>query len=145
MKGRRRTRETENMIQTAVWLPRKLHERLKRDGGERGLGEEIRRRLHMSLYDEEKPLDQPTQALLDAIKQITGHLSHSAGGPWYANRFAFDVVRAAINELLSSCQPSSEAQPEAVDKLKATYGSDAEPETIGRILARINISASGGR
>ena len=45
MRKRKSTRETKNMIQTALWLPRDMHEQLKKAGGERGLGEEIRRRL----------------------------------------------------------------------------------------------------
>ena len=35
----------QRMVQSAIWLPRALHEKLKEDGGERGLGAEIRRRL----------------------------------------------------------------------------------------------------
>jgi len=38
----------KNMIQTALWLPRDMHERLKKEGGERGLGEAIRRRIQAS-------------------------------------------------------------------------------------------------
>ena len=33
------------MIQAALWLPREMHEQLKKAGGERGLGEEIRSRI----------------------------------------------------------------------------------------------------
>lgn len=43
------------MIQSAIWLPRDLHEKLKRDGGHRGLGEEVRRRLLLSYAEEELP------------------------------------------------------------------------------------------
>ena len=48
MKKRKSVTETKNMVQTAVWLPRNLHACLKEAGGERGLGEEIRRQLQMA-------------------------------------------------------------------------------------------------
>ena len=41
MQKRKSTGETKNMVQTALWLPREMHEALKKAGGERGLGEEI--------------------------------------------------------------------------------------------------------
>ena len=34
MKKRKSTRETTNMIQTALWLPRDMHEKLKAGGSE---------------------------------------------------------------------------------------------------------------
>ena len=52
MRKQKSTRETKNMIQTALWLPRDMHERLKEAGGERGLGEEIRKRLVVSFSGE---------------------------------------------------------------------------------------------
>jgi hypothetical protein len=127
MKKQKSTHETKNMIQTAVWLPRSMHEKLKKYSDERGLGEEIRSRLQNS-FD----ADPITEELLDAIRQIEGNLDE----PWHANRFAYDVFKAAINELLSNYQPS-EAQPGTVSKLKTVYGTEEKPDTIGRILARI--------
>jgi nucleoside-diphosphate-sugar epimerase len=62
--------------------------------------------------------------------------------PWYGNRFAFDVFKAAIIELISSHQPSSDA-PGTVARLEAVYGPGEKPETIGRILARVFISRRG--
>ena len=49
MKKRKSIRETKNMLQTALWLPRDMHEQLKKAGGERGFGDEIRRRLQYAL------------------------------------------------------------------------------------------------
>jgi hypothetical protein len=45
--------EAKSMVQTALWLPRDMHERLKVAGGERGLGEEIRRRLEASFSEDQ--------------------------------------------------------------------------------------------
>ena len=58
------------MIQTAVWLPHDMHEKLKEAGGERGLGEEIRRRLQRALDAAETPSDQITDEVLSQIKDI---------------------------------------------------------------------------
>jgi hypothetical protein len=140
MKKRKSIRETRNMTQTALWLPRDMHEQLKKAGGERGLGEEIRRRLRMSFDEEDLRRNPTTRELLREIEQIA--LSMSLDDQWYANRFAFDVFKAAINELISSHQPRSDA-PGTVAKLQAVYGPDEKPETIGRILARVFISQRG--
>ncbi len=133
MKKQKSTRETKNMIQTALWLPRGMHEQLKNDGGERGLGDEIRRRLQNSFDAEQLPRDPITDELLYAIKQTVGNLDE----PWHANRFAYDVFKAAINELLLDYQQSIEAQPGTDAKFQSKYGPDAKPDTIGRILAHI--------
>ena len=53
MRKRKSTRETKNMIQTALWLPRDMHEKLKNEGGAQGFGDEIRRRLRITFDDEE--------------------------------------------------------------------------------------------
>jgi hypothetical protein len=137
MNRRKSTRETKHMIQTALWLPRDMHEQLKKDGGERGLGDEIRRRLQISFDEEQVSTEKTTRGLLDGINRIAQILSLAQ--PWHANRDAFDAFKAAINELLSDHQPSTEAQPESLANLKPLYGRgpDERPETIGRILARV--------
>jgi hypothetical protein len=137
MRKRKSTRETKNMIQTALWLPRDMHERLKKAGGERGLGEEIRRLLGASIDAAQTPDDEITSELLDQIKEI---VDLSLPEPWYVDRFAFDVFKAAINTLLSSRQPSGEARPETKAKFQATWG-DENPETIGRMIARLAMVA----
>jgi hypothetical protein len=137
MQKRRSTRETKNMIQTALWLPRRMHEQLKKAGGERGLGNEIRRLIEASIDAAETPRDEITSELLDQIKEIA---DLSLAEPWYTDRFAFDVFKAAINTLLSSRQPSGEARPETKDKFQATWGEE-NPETIGRMIARVAMVA----
>lgn len=130
------------MIQTAVWLPRDMHEQLKKAGGERGLGEEIRRRLEHAqehaLAALEAPRDDITDELLAQIRDITRDVS--CDEPWHTNRFTFDVIKAAVNALVSSHQPSSDAKPETIAHLEAVYG-DKNPEIIGRIIARAAIFA----
>jgi hypothetical protein len=136
MKKRKSTRETKNMIQTALWLPREMHEQLKKEGGERGLGDAIRLRLQSSFHAQQLPRDDTTQTLLEAIREIARQLA--VVEPWHANRFAFDVFKAAIGQLLAIYQPSSEALGNAA-KFQTVYG-DEKPETIGRILAHVVLS-----
>jgi len=81
--------------------------------------------------------DENTHELLDLIKEIA---DLSLKEPWYADRFAFDVFKAAINTLLSSYQPSGEATPETRAKFQSTWG-DENPETIGRMIARVAMHA----
>jgi NTP pyrophosphatase (non-canonical NTP hydrolase) len=139
MAKQKSTRETKNMIQTALWLPRDMHKKLKNEGGERGLGEEIRRLINeaMEAADAARTPDENTHELLDLIKEIA---DLSLEEPWYADRFAFDVFKAAINTLLSSYQPSGEAKPETRAKFQATWG-DENPETLGRMIARVAMHA----
>ncbi len=139
VKKRKSTRETKNMVQTALWLPRGLHEELKKAGGERGLGEEIRRRLlEISPDVATTPVDEITTEVLQQISDIARDLSGDE--PLWADRFAFDVFKAAINALLSSHQPSSEPKPETRARLQAVYGHE-DPGTIGLIIARAAILA----
>ena len=135
MKKRKSIRETKNMLQTALWLPRDMHEQLKKAGGERGLGDEIRRRLQYALAVAETPSDQITDEVLDQIKDITR--DHR---DWYADRFVFDVVKAAIEVLLSTHRPSSEGKSETKARLQELYG-EQTPEAIGRMIAFIAIKA----
>jgi hypothetical protein len=135
MKKRKSTRETENMVQTALWLPRDVHDSLKKAGGRRGLGEKIRGLIKeaMDAADAARSPDEKTDDLLHQIKDIAGDLSREE--PLWANRAAFEVFKAAVNGLLDGHQPRTEATPEAWAKLKAIYGDD-RPEVVGRIVAR---------
>src|SRR5262249_26546785 len=84
--------------------------------------------------------DEITDELVHQIKDIAGDLSHEE--PLWANRAAFEVFKVAVNALLDSHQPRTEASPEAWTKLKAIYGDD-RPEVIGRIIGRHAIYAYG--
>jgi hypothetical protein len=139
MSKRKSTHETKNMIQTAVWLPRDMHERLKNEGaGREGLGEEIRRRIQMSFDAEEKTgRDEITLELLDEIGQAA--IASSTEGRWYTNRFTFNVFKAAADALISRLEPNSEA-PGMTTRLQKLYGSDAKAETVGRVLAGVFLS-----
>jgi hypothetical protein len=140
MRKRKSTRETKNMTQTALWLPRETHDQLKKAGGERGLGEEIRRRLQFLEFIvgvEQQPRDPSTDLLLNLIGRTARNLA--ADEPWWSNRITLDVFKLAINELLSdlfSTLGSKTEPPETLAKLQSKYGPGATPETISRMLVR---------
>ena len=134
MRKRKSTRETKNMIQTALWLPRDMHEQLKKAGGERGLGEEIRRRLSVSFGAKQQPSGDPlTDLLLDLVARVA--LKVSVDEEWWRSRSSFDAFKTSINHLLSELT-SVEPPREAVDKFQKRYGSVETPESIGRKLAQ---------
>ena len=139
MKKQKSTRETTNMIQTALWLPRGMHAQLKEAGGDRGLGEEIRRRLEIALKADQGR-DETTAELMDAITRVRVNIP--VGENWHGDRLAFEVFKSAINHLLSEYQPSSEVLQESMNKLQDKYGKDANAETVGRILASAALMSS---
>jgi hypothetical protein len=130
MKKRKSTRETENMIQTALWLPRDMHERLKNAGGERGLGDEIRRRVALSFAVEQKPRDADTDLLLRLIGWVAQNLG--ADEPWAATEFARDTFQEAIKSLILELYSHLGGGGES--KLQARYGRDSKPQTIGPVI-----------
>lgn len=132
------------MVQTAVWLPRNLHAWLKETGGERGLGEEVRRQLQVAFAAGQaalEPGDHTTGELLDQIKDIAADLSGDA--PWYSDQFVFDVFKSAIDALLLEHLleqwPRTESNPEIEARLKAKYRLE-KPEEIGLLVARVIMS-----
>jgi len=137
MKKRKSTRETKNMVQTALWLPRDMHEQLKKAGGERGLGEEIRRLIQeaMNEADAAQTPDEITGELVAQIRDITRDLPD-----WHTDRFVFDVLRAATEVLLTARQPSGEGKPETKARLQAIYGQQTA-EAIGRVIGLVAIKA----
>jgi len=141
MQKRKSTRETKNMVQTALWLPREMHEALKKAGGERGLGEEIRRKLQMAFEADDAttvPGDQTTEELLDQICNIARALSRDE--PWYADSFKIDVLNSAVGTLLLSRRSSGSDKPEIRARLKEEYGEE-KPDAIGRLLAHATMIA----
>ncbi len=137
MRKRKSTHETKNMIQTALWLPRDMHKKLKDEGGERGFGDEIRRRLQITFDDEGPPVDPTTRQLLEDIKYLALNMQQQVGS-WHADHELFETFKVAINGMLSRHQPSSEAQGTVASgptgRLQTIFGPDAKPETVGRIL-----------
>jgi hypothetical protein len=135
-------KKTENMAQSAVRLPAALHERLRRAGGERGMGEEIRRRLEKSFEAEaERPSDPKTRELLAGAaffaRKVTDYF-----GDWSNDAFAFQVLKACLDMAIRRYQPVGDpalAKPNLTPSGRAIFGSIGEndnrsPEEFGRTL-----------
>jgi len=139
MKRRKSIRETKAMVQTALWLPRDMHEQLKQAGGERGLGDEIRRRLQRTFDDEKREGDPVTDLLADLTRQVD--LRFRDVGRWYEDPWICNKFKDALGELASSLclvrsQSVSAPEPATLSKLHAKYGPDVKPESIGTLIAR---------
>jgi hypothetical protein len=114
----------DDMIQSAVRLPRSLHERLKKAGGERGMGEEIRRRLEASFDAERAPSDPKTRELLEAISFLARQATDYYGS-WSGDAFAFQVLKAGVDMLLKHYQPKGDpalAKPNPTVSGKIIFG-----------------------
>ena len=125
----------DEMVQTAVRLPRSLRDRLSNAGGERGLGEEIRRRLELSFDTEKVPSDQNTRELLQAISAAAQETTDYYGR-WSENAFAFEVLRACVNMLWSFYQPKGEpiANPNPDSAADLLFGPDHSLKDISRTI-----------
>jgi hypothetical protein len=96
--------EAEGYVFSTFRMPQSLRDRFTLSVGERGLGDEIRRRLEQS-FDREanEPAFELTNEIDSAIKLIAEHI-----GDWRENPFAFQVLNAAIQKLLQSQRPEGE-------------------------------------
>jgi len=125
----------DEMTQSAVRLPQSLHERLKKAGGERGMGEEIRRRLEASFDAEKTPANPKTRELLDAIFFSAEEMARDYGD-WSEDAFAFEVFKACVNLLLTHYQPKGEPvpKPKPDGSGELLYGPNPSAEDISRFL-----------
>ena len=139
-------RETvSDMIQSAVRLPRSLHERLKKAGGERGMGEEIRRRLEAFFAAERAPADPKMRELLEAIPYFAEETTNFYHG-WSEDAFAFRVLKACVDMWLRRYQPEGNpdlAKPNPTDLGWMVFGEEnlekgeypnPSPEEISRTI-----------
>jgi hypothetical protein len=139
------SKNDKGMVQSAVRLPRDLHERLKRAGGEGGMGEEIRRRLEASFEAEaEAPSDPQTRELLEAISFLATR-SAAFYGSWAEDPFAFQVLKSSVDMLFKHYQPAADlvpAKPNPTELGKTIFGKLGEgenpsPENISQALLRL--------
>ena len=123
-------KDDDELIQTAVRLPQSLHERLKKAGGERGMGEEIRRRLEASFA-----ADQSARELLDAISAVAEETTNYYGR-WSENSFALEVLKACVDLLLSfyerEIEPAADPNPSSAADL--LFGPDHSSKDISRTI-----------
>ncbi|MBI2805873.1 MAG: hypothetical protein HYX68_12910 [Planctomycetes bacterium] len=134
-------RKQGDMHQTALRLPRELHRKLGKIGGERGMGEEIRRRLEASFEREADAAHDPKLTELQAlITDMAGLIQLDSDGPWHSDPFAFEAFRAAILHLLDVAKPEGE--------VKAPTGAGRalglnDPVALGRAYAHMELRRAG--
>jgi hypothetical protein len=132
----------EDMVQSAIRLPRKLHERLKRAGGARGMGEEIRRRLQASLDAETVPVDPNTIHLISAVSSCADKITNDYGA-WSEDPFAFEVLKSCVNMLWMRFQPTGEPipKPKTGSLAAALLGPKPKPEEVSRLYVHSWLSS----
>ena len=128
-------KKDDQMVLTAIRLPQSLRDRLDNVASERGLGEEIRRRLEASFEAEKAAASPKTQELLAAIASFAKETARDYGD-WWEDAFAFEALKASVNLLLTHYQPKGEPVPHpnpdgAGDLL---YGPDHSIEIISRTV-----------
>jgi hypothetical protein len=108
-----RKRLVDQGVQTSLRLPRDLYDRLRDAGGDKGIGEEIRRRLEASFRDgPAAPRDERFVDLLTAL----AHVAAGAGRMYPAKRVEYQgnevedisaqiVFEAATSVLLDAFRP----------------------------------------
>jgi hypothetical protein len=110
MASEMKRKTADDMVQSAIRLPRRLHGLLKQAGGERGMGEEIRRRLEASFDAEKTPTNPKTRELFDAISSVAEQTTRFYGS-WSEDAFAFEVLKGSVNLLLTLYQPKGDGAP----------------------------------
>lgn len=143
----------DELVQSSVRLPRLLFDQLQQSNDERGgrgVSEEIRDRLEASFKPKptEETSDPKTWELLDAVNYVATNI-RSWYGPWWENRFAFDVLKEAINRILTQrFQPKGEpvAKPGPLAEIVFSEGDHLkDKDTMGRMVAAIWLSSNPKR
>src|SRR5262245_39950571 len=126
----------DGMVQSALRLPAALRDRLKEAGGERGMGEEIRRRLEASFKDERPHRDPETRELLDAISSFAEDVAMYYGN-WSKDAFAFKLLKMCVDKLLEHYEPQGTAVPNLADDLaEDLFGPKHSVEDISETFLR---------
>jgi hypothetical protein len=120
--------------QAAVRFPTELYERLKEAGGERGMSEEIRRRLDASF--EPTAGDPKTRELLEVITKLAGEFA-AEGTPWSENKFGWEAFRIAVAEVLNHFDPGKGdyVGGGALPQSSYFYALEMTPEQAGTLIA----------
>jgi hypothetical protein len=100
-------KDDDELVQSAVRLPRSLLKRLRDVGGERGMGTEIRRRVEWSFEAEAQP------ATSDFVNLVSRFAADLEGyyGPWRTDPYAFEVFKAGVGLLLGRDKPEGDPIP----------------------------------
>jgi len=131
----------DDSTQTSLRLPRELHDRLSAAAGERGIGEEIRRRLEAS-YAPEQAADPKTRDLARLVTSAAD-LIGGAGGyyrTWHTDPFSFEVFKLLVGKALDTAMALYRPEGEAVPKpnpggiASVLFDDDVAPEVVADAL-----------
>lgn len=130
-------------IQTSLRLPKALHDRLRAASGERGLGQEVRRRLEASFELESDPA---TSGLVSLVVMLARELKRFTGTEWSANPFAHQTFKLALPFLLGNAPKGKAVLPEKweeVSPYSAMFSPQTTPEQAAQLFAFAVLSAKG--
>jgi hypothetical protein len=122
----RRRRTKPAMVHTAVVLPPEMIEQLKQS--ERGLSEEIRHRLTVSL-DADK-YDYRTRKLADDVMELSRQIAEQANHQWFNHPEVHAALVGAMQQYLEDHAPRLEGVPPEIPGFKTGHGA-----TVGKMFA----------
>jgi hypothetical protein len=127
---KKRKRAAPAMVHTAVVLPQGTIDLLKQS--ERGLSEEIRRRLTQSLMDD--AYDAQTRELAAAVMWMADQIKRDTMSAWHQRPKAHEALARAIQDHLTTLKPKPEPKDwvGVSDLLEASL----DPQTLGHAIAR---------
>jgi hypothetical protein len=129
------------MRQSALRLPADLYGRLREAGGDRGMGEEIRKRLQASFDAKvETTTDDPkTRQLLETLidyAENSGLIDDDMDvNPWHGDPYVWAALKTGVNEILDFFKPK-ELMPAPLGVSKKFTWRDVPAESVGRNMAR---------
>jgi hypothetical protein len=106
-------------VQTAMRLPREMHERLKQSPD--GVSEEIRRRLERS-FDSEDRYDPQTRDLGSDVMELAALLRDQAKLAWHQHPEVHAALAAAVSRYLDNFAPKPEGEPQRIRGFKPGHG-----------------------
>jgi hypothetical protein len=123
-------RERTETVQTAVRLPREMHERLKQSPD--GVSEEIRRRLERSF--ELDAFDPRTRDLVEAVAWMADQIERDTMSSWHQRPKAHETLVEALQTYLAKLKPAPSGGTPGVSDMWDSFIDD--PPTLGRAIAR---------
>jgi hypothetical protein len=149
--------EPEEMVQTAVRMPRSLYDRLQKAGGRRGMSEEIRRRLEASFRDKEEaiqhalepdglvePPEAETRRLMSSIDKFANEISGFYGW-WNQDPFAHLVFKEGVGQLVDRKRPEGNPVPKPnPESLAETFFGEGlvDPAKVARTTIALLLHSS---
>jgi hypothetical protein len=130
---------TKSDVQTSLRLPEELRDRLTQAAADHGygIGEEIRRRLEASFAGGTATADGKTSQVIHAFAW-TAEIVGSSYLQWHADRFAFEIVKAAVNAAMDYYRPPGEPVSKVDEEkhlIDVLCNVGDPPDVIGRTFA----------